>query len=332
MLRPTKYSLDSIFLSFRNQAALLLLLGLLERLFFSGYQCTTLAFAALASIKVAIGASKYYNIKIYSNAPFRLAHDDVVVVVGGSHGLGLELASCFAEHHHLCKICVVDISPIERPLARAVKFYQCDISSDDWRSTLEKIEQEVGRVTVLLNCAGIKHTRPLIALSQSDIQRVFQVNFFAHLESIRFFIQRRLKDHGQLFVVNIALVLGLISPANLGIYSASKAALIAAHESLFHELHNSSHHHQIKMLLVKLGQLDTQLFDDVEPPRQFLAPVLSHVEVARTIYQRVCSGEVGDMTLPFYGRFVGAMRMLPLWLTNLLRNFSGIDGAVVNDR
>lgn len=50
------------------------------------------------------------------------------------------------------------------------------------------------------------------------------------------------------------------------------------HESLQQELKQFP---KIRLLLVTTGQMNTELFKDVKPTKQFIAPVVDHVELAQ---------------------------------------------------
>lgn len=59
--------------------------------------------------------------------------------------------------------------------------YRVDVSDrTDVLTNAEKVRKEVGDVTILVNNAGILPCRPLKDHSPELIQKVFQVNVFAH--------------------------------------------------------------------------------------------------------------------------------------------------------
>lgn len=256
-------------------------------------------------------------------------HKQVILVIGGSRGLGFELIKLFLERTN-CKVCLLDrietsISPEKYP---NFFFYKIDVADlMVLISTFDKIHNQVGPVTTLINNVGVAPMKHFAEMSATEIQRVISVNLTSYLLSMNYFLSYSLKSNSSLYIMNIASVLGLVSPAYLAIYSATKAAIIAAHESIFHEIANSSNT-QIGLLLVKIGQLDTTLFAKVNPPRQFLAPVLSHQDLALKLWQKWLNGQVGEVSWPGYAHFGSIFKILPYTIVEPLRRFARIDKSL----
>lgn len=262
--------------------------------------------------------------------------DNVVLVVGGARGLGLLLVKRFLEGTS-CKVCVIDIRAIDglegwyksqTGLANfADRFYSyvSDVSDAAlFLSRIKDVEISVGKITVLVNCVGINHSALLSKTNYSSMRKVLDVNLISYLLAMRIVMGLRAKE--SLYIVNVASVLGMVSPANLSLYSASKAAIISVHESVSHEIRQLKQN--IRMLLVNLGQLDTVLFENVQPPREFLAPVLSHKNVSGAIFRRISSGVGGEMVMPMYGRYLGLLRVVPFFVADILRWASKVDESV----
>lgn len=59
--------------------------------------------------------------------------------------------------------------------------YTCDITSTSRIANVaEKVREEVGEITILVNNAGILNGGPLLDLSEADIRRTFEVNTLSH--------------------------------------------------------------------------------------------------------------------------------------------------------
>ncbi|KAF3935915.1 hypothetical protein ABW20_dc0106746 [Dactylellina cionopaga] len=104
-----------------------------------------------------------------------------------------------------------------------------------------------------------------------------------------------------------------------------EAAVRLLHESLTAEI---SQYQNIKTLLVCPGQISTPLFDGVETPSNFLAPVLEPVDVAKEIMAAIDSGTSGTLEFPLYARWITVMHVLPISIQKLLRWLSGCDDAM----
>ena len=129
-------------------------------------------------------------------------------------------------------------------------------------------------------------------------------------------------------IVTVSSVLGQLCAAGLADYSASKAGLSALHRSLEAELRQSGDDAKVKMVLVEPGQISTPLFESVQTPNRFFAPVLEPVQVAQAIVSAVDSGRGGVIRLPAFAMLVNWYAVLPASVQRLARYLSGIDGAV----
>ncbi len=132
-------------------------------------------------------------------------------------------------------------------------------------------------------------------------------------------------------IVTISSVLGKLGASHLADYTASKAALLALHASLRAELGSPTAPEgaeRIRNVLVTPGQLSTTLFAGVQTPSSFLGPVVEVVELAREIVRMVDAGESGEISMPFYTRYIGWLHVLPAGLQRVVRKLSGMDRAM----
>ena len=84
----------------------------------------------------------------------------------------------------------------------------------------------------------------------------------------------------------------------------------------------------IRTILVTPGQLSTNLFAGVKTPNSFFGPVVEPVELAREIVRMVDAGESGEISMPFYARWIDWLHVLPVGLQRILRRLSGVDRAM----
>jgi short-subunit dehydrogenase len=133
-------------------------------------------------------------------------------------------------------------------------------------------------------------------------------------------------------IVTVSSVLGHLGAANLSAYAASKAGLLALHHSLRAELAQTPNAEEIKTILVTPGQMSTQMFAGVKTPNNFLAPLVTPAEIAKSIIKLIERGESGDIALPLYSRYVAFLAILPFGLQQLVRRLSGLDTAVSKAR
>ncbi|GAB4396857.1 MAG: SDR family oxidoreductase [Rhodoferax sp.] len=159
----------------------------------------------------------------------------VVLVTGGSSGIGLAAAHKFAEAGAITLICGRDTNKLDEACAQAsargYKFhaYAVDIADpSDCEAFVQKIIAEHGGVDFLINNAG-RSIRRAIESSYDrfhDYERTMQLNYFGSLRVTTGLLPgmvARRKGH----VVNISSIGVLTNAPRFAAYVASKAALDA---------------------------------------------------------------------------------------------------------
>ncbi|GAB6020128.1 hypothetical protein CHUAL_002857 [Chamberlinius hualienensis] len=174
---------------------------------------------------------------------------DIVLITGGGHGLGRELAFKLAALNP--KIVLWDINEDTcrktadelKKLGCSVFSYQCDVSN---RAEVAKVSQqvrrEVGHPTILINNAGILHCQPLLNLNDQQIDRIVGINLTSHFWTIREFLpsmQRMKKGH----IVCISSMAGISGYANLVDYGATKFGVAGLMKHLREELRFQGHNY-----------------------------------------------------------------------------------------
>ncbi|MDH6147777.1 MULTISPECIES: SDR family oxidoreductase [Paraburkholderia] len=93
-----------------------------------------------------------------------------------------------------------------------------------------------GKVHVLFNNAGVGTGGFLWESSANDWSWVFGVNVMGVAHGVRAFAPIMLAQKEPAHIVNTASVAGLLAPPAMGIYNASKHAVVALTETLYHDL------------------------------------------------------------------------------------------------
>lgn len=215
-----------------------------------------------------------------------------------------------------------------------VWYYNSDITSPaNLARVWESIEEKWGGPpTILVNNAAIAPTGPIVETGYEEVRRVVEVNTLAHFSTTGVFLRRLLRSPRKGgTIVTVASVLGHLGAANLGAYCASKAALLAFHETLRAELRGEGLGGRVKTILVAPGQLDTELFGNVGGQgwvRRFFGPVVGAGEVARRVVEMVGRGEGGEVRVPAYAELVQWVGVMPGMVQGWVRGWSGVDEAV----
>ena len=93
-----------------------------------------------------------------------------------------------------------------------------------------------GKVHLLFNNAGVGSGGFLWESTANDWAWVFNVNVMGVAHGVRAFTPIMLRQNEPAHIVNTASVAGLLSPPAMGIYNASKHAVVSLTETLYHDL------------------------------------------------------------------------------------------------
>ncbi|KAF4512872.1 hypothetical protein G6O67_000203 [Ophiocordyceps sinensis] len=287
-----------------------------------------LAAAAWASLVSLCWAAAAANQRLAHGAPRRVDLDDeVIVVTGGASGLGMLVAEVYGMRG--AAVAVLDVRDMENGEARGVRFYKCDVGDKaQVARAAADIERDLGTPTVLINNAAVVVGKSLLDLSLDEIDRSIATNLLGPFYCLKAFLPALIRSDRGGTVVNVSSVIGHLGAAQLTDYAAAKAGLTALHRSLSAELRRS--HPAIRTVLVTPGQLSTPLFDGVQTPNSFLAPVVEPVDVAKDIIAAIDGGHGVTAAMPLYARWVDWYNVLPVGLQLLARKVSGIDGGMAN--
>lgn len=260
---------------------------------------------------------------------------DVVVITGGgsNHGLGHEMALLF--HQQGYDVAVMSLDFEWSPPDDKIKFFPCDVTDTNAvQTTAAAISKAFpGKTaTALINNAGIAHNKTVLEVSEETVRKVIDVNLLGAFWTVRAFVPNMQKA-GRGYIVNVSSILGTLGVSQLSAYCASKAGLIAFHDSITHELGNPYNYFQkapaqISTLLVTPGHISTSMFQGVDSPSDWAGPILTSKEVATSIVSAMQSQKTGRLSMPFYTRFTWAGRAVPGFVWEYVRYVSGLDAKM----
>ncbi|HTF35090.1 MAG TPA: SDR family oxidoreductase [Myxococcota bacterium] len=161
----------------------------------------------------------------------------VAFITGGGSGMGRLAAQRLA--HGGATVAAVDIN--EAGLAEtakgeaAIRSFVLDVAdSKAVAETIARVESELGPIDRVLNAAAIMPTGLLLEQDPQLIQRVMDINYCGTVNVCQAVLPRMLqRREGDL--VNFASVAGWMPTLHFGAYNASKFAVVAYTEVLYHE-------------------------------------------------------------------------------------------------
>jgi NAD(P)-dependent dehydrogenase (short-subunit alcohol dehydrogenase family) len=175
----------------------------------------------------------------------------IVLITGGSRGLGLALAERYARSGAKLILTARDQEGLAR--ARYILLARKAIQSPDdvllipadltdaaqAANLIEHAISHFGRIDVLINNAGIIEVGPVEDQPIAAYRRAMATNFFAALYTTHAALPhllRRRSGNGEAAIVNIASIGGKLAAPHLLPYVASKFALVGFSEGLHAEL------------------------------------------------------------------------------------------------
>jgi NAD(P)-dependent dehydrogenase (short-subunit alcohol dehydrogenase family) len=168
--------------------------------------------------------------------------DRVVVITGGSRGLGLVMARQLAAEGAKLVLLARDVDELARAKedlegrGGQVLTLRCDIRRRaDVRAAVDTIVNHWHAIDVLINNAGIIHVGPLDHMSHEDFENAMATHFWGPL-NLTLEIMSIMRHRGFGRIVNISSIGGRVAVPHLTPYCASKFALTGFSDGIRAEL------------------------------------------------------------------------------------------------
>jgi 3-oxoacyl-[acyl-carrier protein] reductase len=193
----------------------------------------------------------------------------VAIVTGASRGIGAAVAQRLAKDGFAVAVNYASSSAEADALvaeltaagAKAVAV-KADVSNaDDVRRMFEITEQQLGKVEVLVNNAGVLKTVPLADTSDALYDQTFDINVRGTFNTLRE-AATRMNDGGR--IVNFSSTTLALNMPGYAIYNATKAAV----ESFTHVFAKELRGRNITVNAVAPGPIATSLFLDGKTEEQ----------------------------------------------------------------
>jgi len=260
----------------------------------------------------------------------------VVLITGGSRGLGLVLARQAAAEGARVALCARDAAELTRARQQllALGAAEADVltlthditNAEEVAALMHEVETRLGPVDVLINNAGIIMTGPLENMDSRDFQESMDTHFWAPFNLMQAVLPA-MRRRGEGRIVNISSLGGKVAIPHMAPYSASKFALVGLSEGFRAELKQ----HGIRVTTVCPGLLRTGSAGHAEVKGQHkkefawfsIADALPGFsmdaeQAARQIWNATRRGD-GEIILSLPAKLLSAMHgLLPGTTTDLL--------------
>lgn len=175
--------------------------------------------------------------------------DKVVLITGGSRGLGLVLARQVCAAGGKVALIARDTEELGRAkadLARRGAPNAFGVRSDlldteQIRSAVRQTIDRFGKIDILINNAGIIEVGPVAHMTREDFERAMRLHFWAPFELISQIVPE-MRTWGGGRIVNISSIGGKVAVPHMAPYSTSKFALTGFSDALRAELARDNIH------------------------------------------------------------------------------------------
>jgi 2-hydroxycyclohexanecarboxyl-CoA dehydrogenase len=167
-------------------------------------------------------------------------HGRVVIVTGGASNLGRAITLGFAAEGARVIIADVDDKQAKKVEGEApsgtITARHCDVTDwDSVTSMVQFVESSMGRVDVLVNCAGWTIDRLFMEKPRSEWEREIAIDTWGFINSVRAVLDGMVKrSYGR--IVSIGSDAGRMGEWREAVYSGTKASVIAMSKAIAREV------------------------------------------------------------------------------------------------
>lgn len=206
----------------------------------------------------------------------------VAIVTGGSRGLGRHISRALAEAGaHVAIVFQQQLERAEqvrdeiRSAGGRADVFRADVScEDDVEGMVARVSDQLSRIDVLVNNAGISTSGISWKLELEDWRRVLDVNASGTFLCIKHVLPF-MRSQGTGRIINIVSVVGQTGMPGTAAYSASKAAVIGLTKTIAREVANKG----ITVNALALGYFEEGLLYTI--PTEHRAKILEQIPLGR---------------------------------------------------
>ncbi len=186
----------------------------------------------------------------------------VIVVTGGSRGIGAEIVKCLARKGYIVVLnynksenCAKNVESELKKEGHIVDIYRADVSKKEEAVKLIKFAiEKYGKIDVLINNAGISQTKLFTEITDEDWKNVMDNNLNSAFYCSREAVKNMIHNKSGL-IINISSIWGITGASCEVHYSTAKAGLIGFTKALAKELGPSN----IRVNAIAPGMIDTDM-------------------------------------------------------------------------
>ncbi len=212
-------------------------------------------------------------------------NNKVVVITGGSRGLGKAMAEILIKKGARIVLCSKDAEALKKTADElGAKGFSADVTNEtDILNLAENTVNTFGQIDIWINNAGVwLPPKSIVDVNLDDVRNLFNINIFGTINGMRAAVKQMSKQgHGTIVNIISTTAFDGMNGSSGSIYVASKYALRGLTNVVRQEIINNN----INLIGVYPGGIKTDLFNKEKPANidQFLSPE----DVAQKIIENI---------------------------------------------
>ncbi len=189
----------------------------------------------------------------------------VALITGASSGIGEATALALAAQGAKVALAARRVERLEALMQRITESggealpLACDVAdANQIRLAVQAVQDQWGRLDVLVNSAGIAVLGPILGADTNEWQRVVSVNVLGLMYATHAVLPL-MKALGGGHIINISSTAGRVAPSGMSVYCASKWAVNGFSESLRQE----ALAYKVRVTLIEPGLVATEFSDHI---------------------------------------------------------------------
>ncbi|KIR17661.1 Sorbitol dehydrogenase [Pseudomonas fluorescens] len=186
------------------------------------------------------------------------------LVTGAARGIGRTFAQAYIYEGATVAIADIDLERAQATAAElgdsayAVKMDVTDQVSID--QAIEAVVAQVGKLDILINNAALFDLAPIVEITRQSYERLFSINVAGTLFTLQAAARQMIRQGHGGRIINMASQAGRRGEALVGVYCATKAAVISLTQSAGLDLIK----HRINVNAIAPGVVDGEHWDGVD--------------------------------------------------------------------
>ena len=208
----------------------------------------------------------------------KLLQDKVVIVTGGSRGIGAAIAVACAEHgadvaltYHSSAIRAQEVADKIESLGRKALIIQSNAAKyEEAERLVKKVLESFEKIDVVVNNAGITSDTLLVKMGEEQWDKVIDTNLKSVFNLTKHVMMHMMRNRSG-SIINISSVVGVFGNAGQANYAASKAGIIGFTKSIAKEVGSRN----IRCNAIAPGFIQTEMTEELDEAtkKNFLANI-----------------------------------------------------------